>query len=97
MPDKTIHSAPRTPPSVPSCTYCLRPLSDLRGCEWDDGDPKPPTYGTECHPLSIAPTCYDCGAPKGTEHHASSGFDGVYFAAFGNLPVRVARWMLASL
>ncbi len=53
-----------------TCTYCERPYADRRGCEWDEDDPQPPTYGTECHPLSIAPTCYDCSAPKGTEHHA---------------------------
>lgn len=57
-------------PPEPTCIYCRRAFTDPRGCEWDDGDPKPPTYGTECHPLSIAPDCYDCGAPKGTEHHA---------------------------
>ena len=57
-------------PSVPTCLYCERPYSDPRGCDWMDGDPKPPTYGTECHPLAVAPRCHDCGSPKGTEHHA---------------------------
>lgn len=56
--------------TVPTCLYCERPFSDPRGCDWMPGDPKPPTYGTECHPLSFADTCSDCGSPKGTEHHA---------------------------
>lgn len=53
-----------------TCTYCLRPFSDPRGCDWQDGDPKPTTYGSECHPLTIGPTCRDCSAPKGRDHHA---------------------------
>ena len=58
-------------PPEPTCAYCERPYSDPRGCAYIAGDPKPPTYGTECHPLAIAPTCHDCGAPKGREHHAT--------------------------
>ena len=54
----------------PTCQYCQRALSDPRGCDYFDRDPKPMTYGSECHPLSIGPTCNDCGAPKSTEHHA---------------------------
>jgi hypothetical protein len=54
----------------PTCLYCGRLYSDPRGCDWIAGDPKPPAYGTECHPLSIGATCHDCGSPKGTEHHA---------------------------
>ena len=57
-------------PNVPTCTYCLRSFADPRGCDWQDGDPKPPTYGSECHPMATGPTCYDCGAPKGRDHHA---------------------------
>lgn len=56
--------------SEPTCLYCERPYADPRGCEWLEGDPKPPTYGSECHPLSTGPTCYDCGTPREREHHA---------------------------
>ena len=53
-----------------TCTYCERHFSDPRGCDYVDGDAKPMRYGSECHPLSLGPACYDCGAPKDTEHHA---------------------------
>ena len=55
---------------VYACDYCERPYSDPRGCEYLDDDPRPMRYGSECHPLSTGPTCRDCAAPKGTEHHA---------------------------
>ena len=57
-----------TPPK--GCDYCKRPFSDPRGCLYEPADERPATYGFEAHPLSSGPTCRDCGAPKGTEHHA---------------------------
>lgn len=57
-------SATDSPAGPPRCTYCGREYRDARGCDWLDGDPKPPTYGSECHPLSTGPTCYDCGTPE---------------------------------
>ena len=54
----------------PTCAYCGRGFADVRGCQYVAGDPRPMSYGSECHPLSLAPTCHDCRAPKGTEHHA---------------------------
>ena len=56
--------------SKPTCTYCERPYSDERGCEYTDGDERPVLYGEEVHPISTCPTCRDCGSPRGKEHRA---------------------------
>ena len=55
---------------IPACTYCERPLSDPRGCEYEPGDERPVLYGEEVHPFSIGPTCRDCATPRDKEHHA---------------------------
>ena len=58
------------PPSVPTCTYCRRPFSDPRGCEYLPGDEQPVIYGEELHPFGDGPTCRDCGTARGRRHHA---------------------------
>ncbi len=57
--------------TVLRCDYCRRRFSDKRGCEYVDGDERPPVYGSECHPLSLGEKCYDCGCPRKTLHHAT--------------------------
>ena len=54
--------------SEPTCPECKRAYADPRGCLPFDGGPL--AYGSELDPISSGPTCRDCGAPKGTEHHA---------------------------
>ena len=53
-----------------TCLYCSRRFSDPRGCQYDPDDERPVVYGSELYPLSSGPTCRDCMAPKGKEHHA---------------------------
>jgi hypothetical protein len=55
-------------PHNPTCDTCHRLLSDPRSCEYDP-ERGPVRYGHEEHPLSVGPTCRDCGARKGTLHH----------------------------
>lgn len=56
--------------TTPTCPYCERPYADPRGCAYHPEDARPKVYGSELYPLSHGDTCRDCGAPKGTPHHA---------------------------
>ena len=77
-------------PAVPTCEYCTRPYADPRGCEYLDDDTKPVKYGEELDPLSTTPTCRDCAAPLGTEHHVACTkaecptCHGQWFGCFGH-------------
>lgn len=66
--------------TAPACTYCSRPFTDLRGCDFDE-DPAPVLFGSEsdafadlfgANPaeLNPGPECSDCGTPRGKAHHA---------------------------
>ena len=53
-----------------TCPECQRPYGDGRGCDWDYTAFQPVLYGAEVHPISIGPSCRDCGTPSGASHHA---------------------------
>lgn len=68
--------------TAPNCSYCERPLSDVRGCDYLDDDPRPLPFGDEteayaglrgltARTLNPGPACIDCGVPRGALHHVA--------------------------